>query len=101
MKIYYLKTQKEIDDTIYHKLLDIPKENNEYIYGKNDLFALLIIMKQLLQTEEFKNMTMELENIIQTLNYNLNTITINQVLARMGFPVNWKDLAKIERSMDE
>ena len=95
------KTQKEIDDTIYHQLLDIPKENNEYIYGKNDLFALLIIMKQLLQTEEFKNMTMELENIIQTLNYNLNTITINQVLARMGFPVNWKDLAKIERSMDE
>ena len=95
------KTQKEIDDTIYHQLLDIPKENNEYIYGKNDLFALLIIMKQLLQTEEFKNMTMELENIIQTLNYNLNTISIDQVLNRMGFPINWKDLSKIERSWDE
>ena len=67
------KTQKAIDDTIYHRLLDIPKEEGEYIYGKHDLFTLVIIMKQMLQTEEFKNMTMELENIIQTLNYNLHT----------------------------
>ena len=99
--LYENKTQKEIDDTIYHQLLDIKKENNEYTQGKNDLFALLIIMKQLLQTEDFKNMTMELENIVQTLNYNLHTITIDKVLNRMGFPKNWKDLSKIERSWDQ
>lgn len=95
------RTQKEIDDTIYHKILDIPKENNEYIYGKDDLFALLIIMKQMLLKEEFKNMTIELENIIQTLNYNLTSIRIEKVLKRMGFPLNWKELAKIERSVDD
>lgn len=94
------KTQKAIDDTIYHRLLDIPKEEGEYIYGKHDLFTLVIIMKQMLQTEEFKNMTMELENIIQTLNYNLHTIKIERVFNRMGFPTNWKELAKIERSSD-
>lgn len=97
--LYENRTQKQIDDTIYHKLLEIPKENDEYIYGKNDLFALLIIMKQLLQKDEFKNMTIELDNIIQTLNYNLSTIKIDAVLKRMGFPTNWKDLAKIERSV--
>ena len=99
--LYENKTQKQIDDTIYHKLLEIPKENDEYIYGKNDLFALLIIMKQLLQEEDFKNMVIELDNIIQTLNYNLTTIKIEEVLKRMGVPVNWKDLAKIERSIKE
>ena len=98
--LYENKTQININDTIYHKLLDIPKENNEYIYGKNDLFALLIIMKQMLSTEEFKNMTLELENVVQTLNYNLHTIRIEKVLHRMGFPTNWKDLAKIERRVD-
>ena len=98
--LYENKTQKEIDDTIYHKILDIPKQEGEYIYGKHDLFALVIIMKQMLQTEEFKNMTMELENIIQTLNYNLHTIKIEKVFNRMGFPANWKDLPKIERSSD-
>ncbi len=94
------KTQKAIDDTIYHKLLDIPKNEDDYIYGKNDLFALIIIMKQMLHTEDFKNMTMELDNIIQTLNYNLTTINIDKVFKRMGFPLNWKELSKIERSSD-
>ena len=94
------KTQKSIDDTIYHQLLKIPKEEDEYIYGKNDLFALIIIMKQLLQEQEFKNMVIEINNIIQVLNYNLHTIKIKDVLQRAGLPLNWNDLAKIERSND-
>lgn len=58
-------------------------------------------MKQLLQKEEFTNMTYELDRVIETLNFNLHTITINDVLDRMGFPINWKDIASIERSRDE
>ena len=98
--LYENKTQKEIDDTVYHKLLKIPVEDEEYKYGKNDLFALIIIMKQMLKKEDFKNMIIELDNVVQTLNYNLTTISINVVLERMGFPENWKEIAKIERSID-
>lgn len=94
------RTQKSIDDTVYHKLLNIEKKDNEYIYGKNDIFALLIIMKQMLRKEEFHNMTLELDNVIQTLNYNLTSIKIEKVLTKMGFPNNWKELSKIERSLD-
>ena len=97
--LYENKTQKVIGDTIYHKLLNIPKQNDEYIYGKCDLFALLIIMKQLLDKDKFDSMIIEMENSIQTLNYNLKTISINDVLNRMGFPKNWKDLKNIERSI--
>ena len=96
--LYENKTQKAIDDTVYHQLLRIKKVEDEFVQGKNDLFALIIIMKQLLQTEDFKNMTIELENVIETLNYNLHTIDISVVLNRMGFPVNWRDLANMERS---
>ena len=99
--LYENRTQKAINDTVYHQLLKIPKEDNEYIQGKNDLFTLIIIMKQLLQKEEFTNMTYELDRVIETLNFNLHTITINDVLDRMGFPINWKDIASIERSRDE
>lgn len=98
--LYENKTQKEIDDTIYHRLLNLKREENEYVQGKNDLFALIIIMKQMLQKEDFKNMTLEIDNVIQTLNYNLTTIKLDEVLKRMGFPINWKDLASIERSSD-
>lgn len=98
--LYENKTQKAINDTVYHQLLKIKKEDDEYVYGKNDVFALIIIMRQMLQNEDFKNMTIELENVVQTLNYNLHTISINSVLNRMGFPLNWMDIAKIERSRD-
>ena len=58
-------------------------------------------MKQLLQKEEFKNMVLELDNVIETLNYNLNTIKITDVFEKMGFPINWKDLASMESGSDK
>ncbi|MBQ6324247.1 MAG: Abi family protein [Bacilli bacterium] len=96
--LYENRTQKAIDDTVYHQLLKVKREDDEYIYGKQDLFALIIIMKQMLKNDEFKNMTFEISNIINTLNYNLSTIKIDDILNRMGFPKNWSDLANIERS---
>ena len=96
--LYENKTQKCIEDTVFHQLLRIKKEDDEYIQGKNDVFALIIIMKQMLNVDDFKNMVVELDNVIETLNYNLNTIDISTVLNRMGFPMNWKDIANIERS---
>lgn len=99
--LYENRTQKEISDTIYHKVLNIPRDEEGYIYGKNDLFALIIIMKQMLLKEEFKNMTFELDNIVQTLNYNLTSIKIDKVLNQMGFPLNWEELSKIERPIND
>ena len=96
--LYENKTQKSIDDTVFHQLLRIKKVDDEYIQGKNDLFALIIIMKQMLSIDDFKNMTLELDNVIETLNYNLQTIEVDKVLDKMGFPINWKDLANIETS---
>ena len=74
---------------------------NEYQYGKNDILALLIILKQMLNKDDFKNMSVELDNVIGTLNYNLHTIKIKDVLNRMGMPTNWKDLTTIEKGVDE
>lgn len=99
--VYENRTQKEIEDTIYHQLLNIPKQDGEYTYGKNDLFALILIMKQLLKHNEFYDMTMEIEKILDNLAYNLHTISIDKVMNRMGFPENWKDLATIKRGVEE
>lgn len=90
------RTQRSIDDTIYHDLLHIEKIDDEFIYGKNDLFALIIILKQLLSEVELKNLVIEIDRTIQNLDYNLHSIEISKVLDRMGFPPNWKDIANIE-----
>lgn len=95
--LYENRTQKIISDTVYHRLLNIEQIDGEYKYGKNDLFALLIILKQLLTDVEVKNMVIEIEHAIDNLNYNLYSIHISKVLDRMGFPDNWKDIANIEK----
>ena len=91
------KTQRCIDDTVYHHILNIEKTNDEYIYGKNDLYSLIIIMRQLLTHVEMKNLVIEIEHALNNLEYNLRTIPINKVLNEMGFPENWSSIADIER----
>ncbi len=94
------KTQRMIGDTLFHQLLEIPKMDGEYIYGKNDLFALIIMMKQLLKYDEFNDMCIELNRIIENLKYNLKSIPVEKVLDRMGFPTNWSDLATIRKRVE-
>jgi len=89
------RTQKEIFDTKYHKELNIPLLNGEYIYGKNDLFALIIILKQMLRGEDFYLMINEIAAEVQLLERKLSTITIEKVLDAMGFPLNYKELVRL------
>lgn len=92
------RTQKEINNTIYHQLLNIPKEDDQYLYGVNDVFALIIIMKEMLKNDEFKDMIIEIENAVNALDYNVNTIPTSKILFKMGFPENWDEIKDIERS---
>ena len=71
--------------------------NDEYVYGKNDVFALIIIMKQMLKYEEFKNLALEVKHAFDNLEMNLNVIPISKVLDRMGFPENWEELIEIDK----
>ena len=93
---YEHKTQKEIPVTKYHNLLNIPKTNGEYIYGINDLFALIIILKRLLLSDNFHNMLNEISYEIDYLSGRLHTISIDKVLDRMGFPKNYKDIVRMD-----
>lgn len=95
--VFENRTQRVIADTKYHRLLKIDVTNDEYIYGKNDVFALAIVMKQMLTYEEFKNFMLEVKHAIDNLEMNIKTIPIEKILDRMGFPPNWEDLIDLER----
>ena len=90
--VFENKTQRLIADTKYHRLLKIPITNDEYIYGKNDVFALVIVMKQMLTKDEFKNMALEIAHAFKTLEMNIKSISIEKVMDRMGFPMNWEEI---------
>ena len=94
---YINRTQKAIDDTKYHRLLYIPKISEEYIYGKNDLFALIIILKQLLEEDNFNLFISEISYELDRLSGKLKVIKIEKVLHEMGFPNNYKEIVRLEK----
>ena len=91
------RTQKYIDDSIYHRKLHIPMMDNEYIYGKNDLFALMIILKSLLRDEEVSTLVKEFGDAVADLSSSLKSISVDKVLDKMGFPKNWEDIRNITK----
>jgi len=91
--LYDHRTQKRIPDNEIHSRLEIIKdEEGEYIYGKNDLFALLIILKRLLSEKEFNDLFSEIKNNISELDELINVVPLTNILNRLGFPDNWKSI---------
>lgn len=94
--LYDHKTHKVIEDTPYHHLLNIPKQDGEYIYGKDDLFALVIILKQILRNDDFVLMMNEISYEVDVLEGKLHVINISKVLDVLGFPKNYKDIVRMD-----
>ena len=90
--LYDHKTQRSIPDNKYHQLLNIPIEEEEYIYGKNDLFSVIIILKIMLDKNDFHVFINEVSYEMDFLEGKLNAIKIDKLLEKIGFPKNWRDI---------
>ena len=86
--VYEHRTERVIPDTNYHEIMNIPKMDGEYIYGKNDSFSIIIIFKILLNKKNFRLMMKEIE----LLDGKVDSISINKILDRMGFPQNYIEI---------
>lgn len=93
--VYEHRTQKFIPDTIYHRELNIPVMNDEYIYGKNDIFAVIIMLKYMLDESNFTDMVNEIEYELSLLDGRVDVIPQSKILDRMGFPENWGEISKL------
>ena len=94
--LYDHRTQRSIPDSIYHYHLDIDMTDDEYNYGKNDLFALVIIMKQMLQENEFHDLIYEIGYEIDVLDGKVNSVPLNLILNKIGFPNNWREIGDLD-----
>lgn len=94
--LYDHRTQRSIPNDQIHGILKIEQNDFGYIYGKNDLFALLIIMKYMLSKDEFKELINEVGYEIDVLDSRIDVVPLNAILNKIGFPDNWRDIAKID-----
>ena len=94
--LYDHRVQRSIPDSEYHKLLDIQKVDEEYIYGKNDLFSLVIILKYMLTREEFSLMIDEIKREVDILDDKVSTVPLEAILNKIGFPSNFYDIKELD-----
>lgn len=93
--LYDHRTDKSIDNNIYHEKLGILQMDDEYIYGKNDIFAVIIILKYLLTDAEFRLMMREIDYEIGKLSGVIKSIPLAKILDRIGFPENYMELVNM------
>ena len=86
-----------IPDCKYHELLNIPlNEEKIYNYGKNDLYSLIIMLKQLLTKEEFDELINEIKFEVENLDNIVDTVSLESILNKIGFPSNWYDIKDLD-----
>ncbi len=95
-RLFTYKTVDSIPDLAIHKKMNIPQKGCMYIYGKSDLFSVVISLRYLLPNEQFLEYKKGLSKI--TNNYlKSSALSSDEILNAMGFPKNWNDITKYRK----
>lgn len=94
-RLFSYHTHIDIPDTLLHKNLNIPKNGSKYIYGKNDLFCVMIAFHYLLPRDDFLKLKAKIIHAFNHYENHGSNLKLNVLLAEyMGFPINWKEITK-------
>ena len=76
------------------KKLSLPQSGNQYEKGKQDLFAVVIAFRYLLPGKDFLEFKRKLIKEIDRVNREVEHISEVELLNKMGFPKNWKNITR-------
>lgn len=90
-RLFDFGTKDALCDMKLHERLSLSRESGRYMYGKNDLFAQLIILKLLLPEDELKALFHELKACFR------KHPVHKEVLDKMGIPKKWEKIGRIKK----
>ena len=96
-RLYSFHINETIPDTMLHSKLKIFQKNGQYTLGKQDLFSVVIALRYLISTQDFKSFKRSLKKLITTVLRNCPHITERQLLSEMGFPLNWDTITRYRK----
>ena len=67
------------------------------MYGKQDLFAVVIALQYLINNDDFKQFKANLSKLIKTGLKQCSHLTEEQLLDNMGFPANWAKITRYKK----
>lgn len=93
-RLFSFKINEMIPDTPLHQKLQIKNINAHYIYGKHDLFSVVISLRYLISNSEFTHFKSSLSKLIKTVLKQCPHLAEEQLLDSMGFPFNWNKITR-------
>lgn len=93
-RLFTYRTIDNISDLPLHRKMSIPMNGIQYQYGKNDLFAVVIAFRYLLPDKDFRLFKKRLAKSIDDVSEKLIHIEHTDLLGKMGFPENWKNITR-------
>lgn len=91
-KLYDILLKQRIKITEYHQKLNLVRKEEKIPNATRDLFSIVIILKILLEKENFDKFYRKIMEEIQILEKSLTKVLMGKVLYKMGFPKNYKKL---------
>lgn len=92
-RLFSYRTRNDIPDTSLHQKMTIRKRGTVYVYGKCDLFSVVIAFRYMLPKDDFLEFKRNLGKIIDNFCTETTRITEAELLDKMGFPYNWKKIS--------
>lgn len=96
-RLFSFRINETIPDTLLHQKLQIAKNNNHYVCGKQDLFAVVIALCYLINNDEFKQFKTALSKLIKSVLKQCPHLTEEYLLDNMGFPANWNKISQYRK----
>lgn len=96
-RLYSFRIRETIPDMPLHKKLNIQQKNGQYTGGKNDLFAVMLALRYLIDNEDFKKFKRNLLHIINNVLKKCPHLSKEQLLNAMGFPENWDKILRYRK----
>lgn len=96
-RLFTDRTTNSIPDLPIHKKLEITQKGTQYMYGKNDLFSVVIALRYLLSDEWYREFIKELKILIDKYLKKHDSISEQELYEKMGFPENWREITQYRK----
>ena len=77
--------------------LSIPKNGQEYIYGKRDYFSVVLAFRYMLPHADFLTFKSQLSKLLDKAIQQNSKISMPELLRMMGIPANWKKITAYKK----
>ena len=96
-RLFTYRTTDSIPDLPIHMKLKIAQKGTQYVNGKNDLFAIVIALKYMLNDSWYKEFVKELKALIDKYLKKHDSISAQELYEKMGFPENWRTITRYKK----